>query len=169
MYDGKYQEALDKLSVHSKDTDDQYDFIPNVMRCAQVYGYMNKEEQAKEHYDKARSILETKIKERPEDERFHSSLGIAYAGLGRKEDALREGRLAIEILPVSKEAMRGLSRIEDLARIYVMVGEYDAAIDQIKFLLDRPSKMSISILKLDPVWNPLHNHSRFKRLLESDK
>ena len=63
-------------------------------------------------------ILESKIKQQPEDARFHSSLGIVYAGLGRKEDAIREGQLAVDLLPVTKEAWKGLFRIEDLARVY---------------------------------------------------
>ena len=122
---------------------------------------------AKKYYDEARSILEAKIQERHEDARFHSSLGIAYAGLGRKEDAIREGKLAVEMLPVSKEAMRGLFQVENLARIYVMVGEHDAAIDELEFLLYKPGWISIPILRLDPAWDPLRNHPRFKKLVEA--
>jgi TolB-like protein/Tfp pilus assembly protein PilF len=166
MYDRNYQGALDRLSLKSEDVDKFGWFIPNALRCAQIYGYMNKNELAKKYYDEARSILESKIHEQPEDARFHSSLGIAYAGLGRKEDAIREGKLAVELLPVSKEAMTGPFRVEDLARIYVMVGEYDAAIDQLEFLLSRPGLISIPLLRLDPACDPLRDHPRFKRLLE---
>ena len=118
-------------------------------------------------YDSARNILESKIQERPEDARFHSSLGIAYAGLGRKQDAIREGKLAVELLPVTKEAWKGLYRIEDLARIYVMVGEHDLAINKLEKLLSIPSELSIPLLQLDPAWNPLRDHPRFKKLIES--
>ncbi|MFC1603812.1 hypothetical protein ACFL5F_02185 [Planctomycetota bacterium] len=120
-------------------------------------------------YDSARNTLESKIQEQPEDARLHSSLGIAYAGLGHKEDAIREGKLAVDLLPVTKEAWKGLYRIEDLARIYVMVGEYDLAIEQLEYLLARPGNMSIPLLQLDPAWNPLRNHPRFKKLLESKR
>jgi serine/threonine-protein kinase len=166
VFDGNYQEVLDRLSLKSEDIDGQEHFIPNALRCAQIYGYMKKEELAKKYHDEARSILESKIEERPEDERFHSSLGIAYAGLGRKEDALREGKLGVELLPVNKEAMRGQPRVEDLANIYVMVGEYDLATEQLEFLLSKPGKMSIPLLQLDPTWGPLRNHPRFKKLIE---
>ena len=77
-------------------------------------------------------MLETRIQEHPDDDRFRSALGIAYAGLGRKEDAIREGKLGVELLPMSKEAWRGAYREEDLARIYTMVGEHDAAIDRLE-------------------------------------
>jgi tetratricopeptide (TPR) repeat protein len=114
--------------------------------------------------ESAQSILETRIQQQPKDARFHSSLGIVYAGLGCKDDAIREGKLAVELLPVSKEAWRGCYRVKDLARIYVMVGEFDAAIKKLEFLLSVPGEMSIPLLRLDPVWDPLRDHSRFKKL-----
>ena len=130
---------------------------------------MNKKELAKKYYDEARSILESKIEERPEDARLHTSLGIVYAGLGRKEDAIRKGKLGVELLPVTKEAIGGLIRVEDLARIYVMVGEFDAAIEQLEFLLSNPGLMSIPLLRLHPAWDPLRDHPRFKKLVEAGK
>ena len=169
MYDGNYQGALDRLSLKSEDFDKFGRFTPNALLRAQIYGYMNKDELAKKYYEEARRILESKIAEQPEDVRFHSSLGIAYAGLGRKEDAIREGKLAVEMLPVSKEALVGVIRVGDLARIYVMVGEYDAAIDQLEFLLSRPGELSIPLLRLDPAWDPLRDHPRFKKLVDAGK
>ena len=88
------------------------------------------------------------------------------AGLGRKQDAIREGKLGVELLPVTKEAWKGLYRIADLARVYVMVGEHDLAIDQLEFLLSKPGELSIPLIQLDPAWDPLRNHPRFKKLVE---
>jgi tetratricopeptide (TPR) repeat protein len=174
-FDQDYQEALDRLSLQSHDIDNQeyigdpeY-FVPNALLYARIYGYMNKTELEQANYESARSILESKIDERPEYERFHSALGIAYAGLGRKEDAIREGKLGVELLPVSKEAMRGPYRVEDLARVYVMVGEYDAALDQLEYLLSIPGPLSIPLLQLDPMWDPLRDHSRFQKLMRAAK
>ncbi len=169
VLDGNYQEALDRLSLKSEDVDSLNYFIPNAQRYALIYRYMNNNELAKKYYDEARSILESKIAEQPEDGRFHSALGIAYAGLGRKEDAIQEGKLGVELLPVAKEAMRGQWRVEALAKIYVMVGEFDAAIDQLEFLLSKPGWMSVPLLRLDPAWAPLSDHARFKKLVESGK
>ncbi|MBA7705303.1 Beta-barrel assembly-enhancing protease [subsurface metagenome] len=163
VFDGNYQEALDRLSLKSGDTDGPDYFT--VLQYARIYGYMNKRELEKKCYDDARSILESKIQEQPEDARLHSSIGIAYAGLGRKEDAIREGKLGVELLPVSKDAWRGPSYVWDLARIYVMVGEFDAAVDQLEFLLSVPGPMSIPLLRLHPAWDPLREHPRFGDLL----
>jgi serine/threonine protein kinase/tetratricopeptide (TPR) repeat protein len=169
VYDGNYQQALDRLSLRTEDIDDQYRFVPKAMQHAEIYGYMNENELAKKYYDEARSLLDAKIQDHHEDARFHSALGIAYAGIGRKEDAIREGKLAVELLPVAKEAWRGLFKVEALAKIYVMVGESDAAIDQLEFLLSVPGELSIPLLRLDPAWDPLRNHPRFKKLIDTYK
>ena len=84
-----------------------------------------------------------------------------------RECFLREAKLAVELLPVTKEAMKGPYRVEDLARIYVMVGEHDKAIDQLEHLLFIPGPLSIPLLRLDPAWDPLRDHPRFQKLLES--
>jgi serine/threonine-protein kinase len=165
VYEGNYQKALKQLTLKSEDIESQDSFIPWAMRCASIYGYMNND-LAKKYYDESRKILEAKRKQQPDDARFHSALGIAYAGLGRKQDAIREGRLAVELLPLSKDAIRGLSRVDDLARIYVMVGEFDLAIKQIEILLSQPSELSIPLLRLDPAWAPLRKRPRFKELLK---
>jgi serine/threonine-protein kinase len=166
VYDGNYQEALDKLSLKSEDIGSMTEFIVKTLRKAFIYGYMSKEELAKKCYDDARRVLETTIQQQPKNELLHLGLGIAYAGLGRKEDAIREAELAVELLPISKDAIAGSLLVKELVRIYVMVGEFDAAIDQLEYLLSIPSELSIPLLRLDPVWDPLRDHPRFKRLLE---
>jgi non-specific serine/threonine protein kinase len=166
VYEGNYQKALDRLSLKSEDIDNQDFFIPVAMQYANIYWYMNRSDIAKEHYEKAQNILKAKIEQKPEDARLHSALGIAYAGLGRKQEAIHEGKLAVDLLPVSKDAMRGICRVGDLARIYVMVGEFDSAIKQIEILLSIPSELSIDLLELDPVWNPLRKHAHFRKLIE---
>ncbi len=69
-------------------------------------------------------------------------------------------------MPIKGRERRFVYGVEDLARIYVMVGEYDSAIDQLDFLLSRPGELSIPLLQLDPTWNPLRDHPRFQKLLE---
>ncbi len=139
--------------------------MPKAQLYAQIYGLMGNRQLERAYYDSARSMLETKVQERPDDERFRSALGIAYAGLGRKADAIREGELGVELLPMSKEAWRGAWRVEDLARIYTMVGEYDAAIEQLESLLAVPSPTAVPMLKIEPVWDPLRDNPRFQALL----
>ena len=74
--------------------------------------------------------------------------------------------MGIKLFPVSKDAMIGPYRVEDLAFIYTLVGEYDLALDQIEYLLSIPSlTMSVPILQLDPRWDPLRDHPRYKEII----
>jgi len=170
IFDGNYQEALDRLSSYESEAiDSQFLFVPKAQLYAQIYGLIGNQQLEKEYYESARRILEAKVREQMEDARFHSSLGIVYAGLDRKKEAIREGKLGVQLLPISKDAWRGLYREKDLAQIYVMVGEFDAAIEKIEHLLSIPGEMSIPLLQLDPAWDPLRNHPRFKKLIEQGK
>jgi Flp pilus assembly protein TadD len=117
------------------------------------------------YYDSARVQLESRQRANPDDERMYSALGIAYAGLGRKEDAVRSGLRGTEMLPVEKEAWRGSFRLIDLAQIYTMTGDHEKAIDVLERLLSIPSEMSSIWLKIDPAWNPLRSNKRFQQLV----
>jgi len=168
IWDGEYRQALDRLDLVSSEVlhEDQYGYVLKAELYALIHGLMGNRQLEQAYYDSMRSVVESRVRERPDDPRYRSALGIAYAGLGRKDDAIREGELAVELLPMSKESWRGAVRAEDLARIYTMVGEYDAAIDQLETLLAVPSPMSVPTLRIDPTWNPLRDHPRFQALLD---
>jgi serine/threonine-protein kinase len=166
LFERNYPEALERLaSVTSEIFDYQYYFVPKPLVYAQIYGLMGQSERELAYYDSASAVLEAELRGNMEDHRLHSSLGIAYAGLGRKDDAVREARLAVELMPVEREAWKGLFPVEDLARVYVMVGEYDAAIDQLDYLLSIPGEISVPLLRIDPTWDILRGQPRFQALL----
>ena len=121
------------------------------------------------YYDSARGVIASKLRAQPDDPRLHSALGIAYAGLGRKHEAIQEGEKAVELLPASNEAYRGYYRAVDLARIYAMVGERDAAVAQLEHLLSIPGHLTAAWLRLDPTWDPLRDHPRFQRLVGGER
>jgi len=110
-------------------------------------------------------VLEADTKKRPEDAGFRAALGLAYAGLNRKADAIREARRSLELLPLSKDAYFGAARVVNLAHVYALVGESEAAIEQLKLLLSIPSEISIPLLRVDPNWDSLRGDPRFQRLL----
>ncbi len=170
IHDREYEEALKKLNQHSKDFEGNAWFIPNSLWRAEVYGYIGEKEMAKQCYESAVAILEDKVAQNPSDDRYHSSLGKAYAGLGREQEAIREGLLGVECLPVSKDTVQGPLRLRDLAHIYVMVGKYRDAIDILEDLLSmRWSGTSISKLRLNPAWDPLRKEPRFQKLIKRGK
>ena len=166
IYEGYYQKALDRLNIESEDIETM-DYN-KALRCARIYGYLNEQDRARRCFESARKNIEKQINE---DSGYwlYSHLGIAYAGLGRKEDAVQMGIRATESLPITKNAWKGTFPIEFLANIYVMVGDYDAALDQIEFLLSVPGRLSIPLLRLDPAWDPLRNHPRLQKLIERNK
>jgi tetratricopeptide (TPR) repeat protein len=163
MCDGNYEEALRVITSAPAQADDhQFEFVSKHEVLARLYGLLKQPAKARAEYDSSRVLLERKVAERPDDSRLHSALGITYAGLGRKDDAIREGKKAGELLPISREAWRGAYRARDLAHIYVMTGEYDAAMDQLEHLLSIPSELSASLLRIDPRWAPLRTNPRFQ-------
>ena len=132
-----------------------------------VYRLMNQPGPSRAAFESARRLLEKSLKQYPESFFAHSSLGIVYAGLGLKEEAIREGKRAVELLPVSEDAVWGQAPALDLAIIYRMVGEQDAALDQIEYLLSIPPGVcafSAARLKIDPQFDPLRSHPRFQKL-----
>ena len=89
------------------------------------------------------------------------------AGLGRKEDAIREGRRAVELLPLSKDAIVGAALMENLALIYAWTGEKEAASDQLAILTSIPHDLSYGRLRLHPAWDPLRGHPAFEKIVAS--
>ncbi len=79
---------------------------------------------------------------------------------------MRQGKLAVELFPISMDALDGPDFIENLALIYTMVGEPDAALDQIEQLLSIPSNFSVGWLELHPEWDPLRKHPRYREIVE---
>jgi serine/threonine protein kinase/tetratricopeptide (TPR) repeat protein len=94
-------------------------------------------------------------------------LGLIDAGLGRKEEALREGRRAVELLPVEKDAINGPLMITYLAMIAGWVGEKDLACEQLAIAIRPPSTVSYGQLKLLPFWDPLRKDPRFEKIVAS--
>ena len=94
-------------------------------------------------------------------------LGLIDAGLGRKEEAIREGRHAIELLPMEKDLPEGMDMIKYLAMIAAWVGDKDLACEQLASALSGPSGLTYGELKLMPLWDPLRGDPRFEEIVAS--
>jgi len=94
-------------------------------------------------------------------------LGLIDAALGRKEEALREGRRAVELLPVEKDALRGPAMIKYLAMIAAWAGDKELACEQLAIIVRPPSPVSYGQLKLLPFWDPLRGNPRFEEIVAS--
>jgi TolB-like protein/tetratricopeptide (TPR) repeat protein/tRNA A-37 threonylcarbamoyl transferase component Bud32 len=168
--EGRYDEALTMLRAFpdaefAGSDQSQFEYVPKAQLVAEILELMGKKDPARQAYDSARVLVQGLLAAHPEDPRYHSALGIALAGLGRNEEALREAKAGVDLMPMTKEAWRGSYRLRDLARVYVMTGQYDAALDALQTLLAAPTEISPALLKTTPVWAPLRGLPRFQKLV----
>ena len=113
----------------------------------------------------ARETLEHERAISPGDPAIHSALGWAYALVGEKEAAIESGERAVELLPVTADAMAGHSFLVRLAKIYAWVDEPYRAVKTIEKALRTPGWISVATLNLDPEWDPIRDDPRFQELL----
>lgn len=94
-------------------------------------------------------------------------LGVIDAGLGRKEDAIREGRRVVELLPLKRDPINGAHMIEFFGVIYAWTGEVDLACEQLDAATKIPGTLSYGQLRLYPFWDPLRGNPRFEKIVAS--
>ena len=96
------------------------------------------------------------------------ALGVVDAALGNKEDAIREGERAVELMPVSKSAIEGSVLTQYLAIIYAWTGDKDRAIERLAEAAKLPgSHVTYGYLRLHPLWDPLRGDRRFEAIVAS--
>ena len=121
---------------------------------------------AQAEFERARVISEKSLQEVPEDPARHAQHGLILAALGRKQEAIAEGKRAVELLPESQDAFDGPQGTAALAQIYAWTGESDEAFGLLDHLLGIPNGLTIPLLKLDPLWDPLRKDPRFQALID---
>ena len=131
-----------------------------------LYTFVNDKEQAHSAFQRARSILEKAIQEGSDDASHHMTLALVLAGLGEKDAAIAEGKLAVSLLPESQDALDGPKMTLALAQIYAWTGENDSAFELLERSLTTPAGVTVSSLKLNPVWDPLRSDARFQALID---
>jgi len=115
----------------------------------------------------ARTEAEKTIQAQPNYAPALCALGLIDAGLGRKEEALREGRRAVELCPIEKDAFVGIAMVKYLAMIAAWAGEKDLACEQLAIATRKPSDLSYGQLKLMPFWDDLRGDARFEKIVAS--
>ena len=170
LFDRNYEEAISILESSPHEVmAGQYRYRPKSLQLGLIHYVMSDKELANMHFQEARKVLEEGLSALPDDSRLYSSLGIVYAGLGMTEEAMAAGSKALAIMNISVDALRGFYRELDMARIHLMIGEYDAAIAKLEFLLQQNGFISVELLKKDPFWDPLRNIDSFKALIDNPK
>ncbi len=160
--------AIEEAENFGGAVNSQFRYLPSSLASAFARRLAGDDEGAQGDFDAARIELQALVDENPEEPRYRSSLGLALAGLGRDEEAIREGEEGLRLMPPEKEAWRGAWRLADLARIETMTGREGAAIERLEYLLSVPGNLSVWELRLGPAWDPLRGNPRFEALVAEE-
>ncbi len=117
-------------------------------------------------FEKARVVSEQLLRDGPEDPARHAQHGLILAALDRKDEAIAQGKRAVEMVPESQDAFDGPRFAGLLAEIYAWTGEFDEAFRLLDHLLAVPNGLTIQMLKLEPAWDPLRKDPRFQLLID---
>ena len=132
------------------------------LALAGVYEMERDRRRAAAYGDSARAAFEQQLYAAPENAQLHALLGVALGYAGRKEAAIREGERAVAL--DSSQTQQGKYFQHQLARIYILTGEPEKALDRLEPLLKKPYYLSPGWLRIDPTFAPLRGNPRFERL-----
>jgi serine/threonine-protein kinase len=162
--DSTAQSAVDRLEISQFGSDSAAYYLGK----AKVNRYRGNTAVANAYYDSAATALEGRSRARPDDPELRAELASAYAGLGRREVAMREGQRAVALRPLSRDTWLGEDMVRNLAVVYATLGQADSAVKQLRFLLTVPSWISIPGLRSDPTWDAIRGDPGFQALIGKD-
>jgi TolB-like protein/Tfp pilus assembly protein PilF len=140
--------------------------VPKASLQGMLYLFQGDKAKAQATFRRALPFAEQSLRESPNDAGRHIQLGFILTGLNRKEEAIAQGKRAVELTPESADAFDGPQLTASLAQIYAWVGEKDQALRLVDRSLQTPNGVTVSMLKLDPMWDPLRNDPRFQALID---
>ena len=119
----------------------------------------------------AREKMEAQQGDKPKDEEYFDRVAMVDAGLGRKEDAIREARRAVELMPIAKDSQWGPPQVADLALVYAWTGERDRALEQLEIVATIPGDAPTTYgdLRFNPCWDSLRGDKRFDKIVAAAK
>jgi TolB-like protein/Tfp pilus assembly protein PilF len=139
---------------------------PKAFLEGQIYRLQGDEAKARTAFEQARAVSDQLLRAAAADAARHGQHGLILAALGQKQEAIAEGKRAVELLPESQDAMDGPKITAALAQINAWTGEFDEAFRLLDHLLAIPGGLTVPIFKLDPAWDPLRKDPRYQALLD---
>jgi tetratricopeptide (TPR) repeat protein len=117
----------------------------------------------------ARKKLDATWGDKPKDEEYLWQAARLDAGLGRKEDAIREALRAVDLMPIAKNSLFGPRTVTNLALVYAWTGERDRALEQLEIVATMPAGPSYGDLRFNPCWDSLRGDPRFDKIVAAAK
>jgi tetratricopeptide (TPR) repeat protein len=162
-------DALAALDVARHDISrDDWFYRPVSLMRAQALADLGQTTAAKASYETARALLQDSVNAHQDDVSIRGALGIAYAGLGRRADALREIRNALDRAPLGGRHETNTSVMGDALEVYTRLGEMDAAFALLDLMLTMPAgrEISVPLLSVDPLFDPLRTDTRYDQMIQ---
>jgi tetratricopeptide (TPR) repeat protein len=169
LVNNEYEKALNIFdSLRIDYLKGQHFFLDKYFIKAYIYNLVDERGKSQQYADSSVILIKDEMKINPNDPRYHSALGLAYAFQGKKNEAILAAKRAIDIYPISIDALDGPNYVYNAAWTYTIVGEKEKAIKQLKYLLSIPAGMIISkaMLRIDPKWDKLRKHPKFHELIK---
>jgi serine/threonine-protein kinase len=162
--------SASSTAVNNADVDwaDQVNIaLPRLLFAAWAYQASGDHAKEQEMFQQVQKSTSTALLQQPDRAELHLALAFANAGLGLKDEAISESQRALELLPVSRDALSGSGMLMYAAQLHVRVGDFGPAFELLQTAMSHLGGQSISpaLLKLDPNWDPIRNDPRFAQLL----
>ena len=162
FYQRNYAEAIRLLdSVPEKDRD-----AGDAVFEAHIERRLGDAEKSKTTFERAKQLLEDRIKQAPDDPNLYAYYAMTYVGLGQKEEALAAIQRAAGLAPMSQDSIDAANWMGTLAEIYVLTGEPDAALAQLAKVVELPNGPTYGDLVFNPEWDSIRDRPAFKKILE---
>jgi serine/threonine-protein kinase len=164
----RYADALDMLDrSRTRLSRDGYVYQPMPLMRARLYDTMGEPAKARSSYLLAREVLEDSVASRPGDASIRIALGLAYAGLGRRAEAVREARQAMELVPLAGNTPAATAFMGGAVEVFARAGETDAALELLELLFSMPAGREVTraFLQVWPGFDGLRKDPRLEELL----
>jgi TolB-like protein/cytochrome c-type biogenesis protein CcmH/NrfG len=156
----------------AKWADDAFNLHSENWAYGQVARARGDKQKAQAAFAAAREKMEAKQGDKPKDFAYFAEVAILDAGLGRKEEAIREARRAVELQPITRDSLNGPNWVTNLALVYAWTGERDRALEQLEKVATIPGNPEVPTygdLRFNPRWDDLRGDPRFDKIVAAAK
>ena len=160
MWEGNYESSMAEIKSYADDS------LAYYLNAGHLYHRMRKPDIMQAYFDSALVHAESYLKNNPDIPKPHYRIGLIYAGLGRKDEAIKEGKKAIELAPYEKDAWNNFAYLDYLLQIYIILDEKEKALKQLEQMLTIQYDFSLPHVLIDPDYTPMLDYPGFDKIVD---